>query len=63
MDDTRAMRLVERPRDLDGMPQRLLERQRATRQASASVSPSRISITRKATSPSRPMSCSVQMCG
>ena len=61
MDDARAMCLVERARDLDRLPEagRAVARPRVRRVAS--VSPSRISITRKAVSPSRPMSCSVQM--
>ena len=46
MDDARAVRLVERVGDLRADPQRLVERQGPFSSRSASVSPSRCSITR-----------------
>ena len=46
MRDAFAVRLVQRVRDLDGVLQHLLQRQRAFRKRCASVSPSRYSITR-----------------
>ncbi len=64
MDDAGAVRPVEGVGDLDREAQRLVERQRpASRSRSASVSPSRYSMTRKSMPSSRPTSWSVQMCG
>ena len=63
MDDARAMRLVERVGDLDRDLERLVERQRPFASRSASVSPSRYSITRNAVPSCSPTSYSAQMCG